>query len=58
MPRRDGLAPLYVELGESDKAIEAYGWVTLAWDQADPALQPEVARARSAIASLGGLRRG
>jgi tetratricopeptide (TPR) repeat protein len=52
------LGPLYTELGEREKAIEAYRWVTLAWDEADPALQPDVASARSAIASLGGLRRG
>jgi tetratricopeptide (TPR) repeat protein len=52
------LAPLYAELGEREKAIEAYRWVTLAWDEADTILQPEVARARSAIAGLEGLRRG
>jgi tetratricopeptide (TPR) repeat protein len=52
------LGPLYTELGEREKAIEAYRWVTLAWDEADPTLQPDVARARSAIASLSGLRRG
>jgi hypothetical protein len=52
------LGPLYTELDEREKAIEADRWVTLAWHDADPALQPEVARARSAIASLSGLRRG
>jgi len=49
---------LYEEVGERDKALEAYGWVTLAWDQADPELQPEVGRAREAIARLRGLQRG
>jgi len=52
------LAPLYEEIGERDKAIEAHGWVVLAWSDADPELQPDVARSRQAIARLRGLQRG
>ncbi len=52
------LGALYEELGRRDEAIEAYAWVTQAWESADPALQPRVVEARGAIARLRGLQRG
>ncbi len=52
------LARFYEERGEPEKALEAYGWITLAWDGADAELQPKVAEARRAIARLKGLQRG
>jgi hypothetical protein len=52
------LGSLYDKLGERDKALEAYGWTTVAWDRADPVLQPRVAEARSAVSRLRGLQRG
>jgi class 3 adenylate cyclase/tetratricopeptide (TPR) repeat protein len=51
------LGALYEKAGRREDALEAYGWVVLSWAGADPALQPEVARARQAIARLEGLRR-
>jgi hypothetical protein len=51
------LGALYEKAGRREDAMEAYGWVLLAWEGADPALQPRVARARQAIARLEGLRR-
>ena len=52
------LGHLYEEAGRRDDALEAYGWILLAWEGADPALQPRVAEARQAIARLQGLQRG
>ena len=52
------LGELYEQAERREEAIEAYGWVLLGWEGADPALQPQVARARQAIARLEGLRRG
>ncbi len=52
------LGALYEKAGRREEAMEAYGWVMLAWEGADPALQPKVAQARQAIARLEGLRRG
>ncbi len=52
------LGKLYEEIGDRDRALEAYGWVTLAWQNADPLLQPMIAEARQAIARLRGLQRG
>jgi TolB-like protein len=52
------LGKLYEEIGDRDRALEAYGWVTLAWENADPLLQPKIAEARQAIARLRGLQRG
>lgn len=49
---------LYEEVGDRQKALEAYAWVTQAWAGADPALQPRVAEARQAIARLRGLQLG
>jgi class 3 adenylate cyclase/tetratricopeptide (TPR) repeat protein len=52
------LGALYEKAGRREDALEAYGWVMLAWEGADPALRPKVAQARQAIARLEGLRRG
>jgi hypothetical protein len=52
------LGKLYEQIGDRDRALEAYGWVTLTWENADPALQPMIAEARQAIARLQGLQRG
>lgn len=52
------LGALYEKAGRREDAIEAYGWVVLAWQGADPALQPKVTQARQAIARLEGLQRG
>jgi TolB-like protein len=52
------LGKLYEQIGDRDRALEAYGWVTLTWENADPALQPMIAEARQAIARLRGLQRG
>ncbi len=52
------LGKLYEKTGDRDGALEAYGWVTLAWEDADPLLQPIIAEARQAIARLQGLQRG
>ncbi len=49
---------LYEEVGDRQKALEAYAWVTQAWAGADPTLQPRVAEARQAIARLRGLQLG
>ena len=39
-------------LGEREKAIESYRFVTEAWRRADPELQPYVGEAREALARL------
>jgi class 3 adenylate cyclase/tetratricopeptide (TPR) repeat protein len=52
------LGSLYEKADRRDDALEAYGWITLAWEEADAALQPRVSEARQAIARLEGLRRG
>jgi len=51
------LGGLYEKAGRREDAIEAYGWVLLAWEDADPRLGPRVAEARQAIARLQGLQR-
>jgi class 3 adenylate cyclase/tetratricopeptide (TPR) repeat protein len=51
------LAPLYEETGDVEKAREAYSWIVLAWDRADPVLMADWQAARSKLAGLGGLRR-
>jgi adenylate cyclase len=52
------LGELYEKAGRREEALEAYGWVLLAWEGADPRLSPRVAEARQAIARLEGLQRG
>jgi class 3 adenylate cyclase/tetratricopeptide (TPR) repeat protein len=52
------LGELYEKAGRREDALEAYGWVTLAWEGADPALEPRITAARQAIARLEGLQRG
>jgi class 3 adenylate cyclase/tetratricopeptide (TPR) repeat protein len=52
------LGELYEKAGRREDAVEAYGWVTLAWSGADRSLQPRVVAARQAIARLEGLQRG
>jgi adenylate cyclase len=52
------LGELYEKTGRREDALEAYGWVTLAWEGADRSLQPRVTAAREAIARLEGLQRG
>ena len=52
------LGELYEKAGRREDALEAYGWVTLAWEGSDPSLQPRVTAARQAIARLEGLQRG
>jgi serine/threonine-protein kinase len=44
----------YAELGENQKAIEAYQEALLAWRNADPILKPRIEIARREIARLGG----
>jgi serine/threonine-protein kinase len=39
-------------LGERDKAVESYRFVTEVWHRADPELEPYVAEAREALAKL------
>jgi hypothetical protein len=39
-------------LGEREQAIESYGFVTAAWQRADPVLQPYVTEARRALERL------
>ncbi len=51
------LAPLYEAVGDRDKALDAYGWMVVAWDEADPEIQELRQQARSEMARLQGLRR-
>jgi hypothetical protein len=41
-------------LGNREKAIESYAFVTHVWRQADPELQPFVADAKAGLKRLGG----
>jgi tetratricopeptide (TPR) repeat protein len=50
------LGRLYEQIGDRDRALDAYSWVTLAWESPDPMLQPMVTEARRAIARLEGLQ--
>jgi len=47
------LGPLYEELGETEKARDAYAEFAERWKDADPRLQPMVDTARAALARLG-----
>jgi TolB-like protein len=51
------LAPLYEEVGDLEKARDAYSCIVIAWEGADPALAAEWRAARSKLAEFGGLRR-
>ena len=51
------LAPLYEKVEDREKALDAYGWMVLAWDEADPEIQPLYRQARADVARLQGLRR-
>ena len=44
--------PVAERLGEWEKAIESYRFVTEAWRRPDPELQPYVSEAREALARL------
>jgi tetratricopeptide (TPR) repeat protein len=48
---------LYAELGEPEKAREAYERFLMAWNDAEPEVEPIVARVRQALAGLAPLRR-
>ena len=52
------LGELYEKVDRREDALDAYGWVLVGWEGADAALEPQVARARQAIARLEGLQRG
>ena len=45
---------LYQQLGERDKAIEMYQLFIAAWSDGDDIVQPQVQRARDAVAALEG----
>ena len=45
---------LYQQLGDRDKAIEMYEQFIAAWAGGDDVIQPQVERARSAVAALQG----
>jgi tetratricopeptide (TPR) repeat protein/TolB-like protein len=51
------LGDLYLEMGEPNKARESYEKFLSAWRDADPEVQPLVARTRQAVAGLAPLRR-
>jgi eukaryotic-like serine/threonine-protein kinase len=44
-------------LGERDRAIQAYAWVSGMWRNADPVLRPYVREAREGLARLAGEKR-
>ena len=46
------LAPLYEELGETERALHYYRRLVELWEDADPELQPQVEHARERIAAL------
>jgi DNA-binding SARP family transcriptional activator/Tfp pilus assembly protein PilF/TolB-like protein len=48
----DGLAALYEQNGNTEKALEYYAKLVELWKDADPELQPRVAAARRAIRAL------
>jgi tetratricopeptide (TPR) repeat protein len=48
---------LHAELGEPDKAREAYERFLTAWRDAEPEMAPEVAGVRQALAGMAPLRR-
>jgi class 3 adenylate cyclase/tetratricopeptide (TPR) repeat protein len=48
---------LYAELGETEKARQAYERFLTAWREAEPEMAPTVARVRQALAGMAPLRR-
>ena len=48
------LAPLYEELGETERALHYYRRLVELWEDADPELQPQVEHARERIEALEG----
>jgi class 3 adenylate cyclase/tetratricopeptide (TPR) repeat protein len=51
------LGDLYAEIGERDKAREAYGLFLTSWRDAEPEMAPTVARVRQSLAGMAPLRR-
>jgi tetratricopeptide (TPR) repeat protein len=51
------LGDLYAKAGEPEKAREAYERFLMAWNDAEPEVEPIVARVRQALAGLAPLRR-
>jgi hypothetical protein len=45
-------ARLYEQVGDRDRAIEAWSWVRDGWSEADPELQPRVSEAEREIERL------
>jgi hypothetical protein len=50
-------ARLYEQVGDRDRAIEAWSWVRDGWREADPELQPRVSEAEREIERLRALAR-
>jgi predicted negative regulator of RcsB-dependent stress response len=51
------LGDLYAEIGEREKAREAYGMFLTSWRDAEPEMTPTVARVRQALAGMAPLKR-
>jgi hypothetical protein len=51
------LGDLYAKAGERDKAREAYEMFLTAWRDAEPEMEPVVARTRQALAGIQPLKR-
>jgi class 3 adenylate cyclase/tetratricopeptide (TPR) repeat protein len=51
------LAPLYEKVEDREKALDAYSWMVLAWDEADAEVRPLYRQARADLARVQGLRR-
>jgi hypothetical protein len=47
------LARAYEAAGDRERARRFYEWLTIAWRDADPELQPAVQEAREALQRLG-----
>ena len=50
-------APLYEKVEDRERALDAYSWMVLAWDEADAEVQPLYRQARADLARVQGLRR-
>jgi predicted negative regulator of RcsB-dependent stress response len=51
------LGDLYAKAGEPEKARESYERFLMAWNDAEPEMEPTVARVRQALAGMAPLRR-